>query len=98
MLNSIAEIRDATENPGTKRSIKRTSAPLRRSRKIPNVIIVSGKVKITRIGFMKVLTTPSITATTNNELNESILTPGKIYDATYTAAIRIKSLTIIFIN
>ncbi len=78
MLKSIAVNREATGNPGTTELTKSTKNPLITSKNIPSVTIVRGKVRMTRIGFIKVLTTAKTIDTTISEVNVSITTPGII--------------------
>ena len=67
------------------------------SRKIPNVIIVIGKVSMINIGFTISRNKAMTTATTSAVIKEVTLTPGSKYPNTITAKAVRRSLISVFI-
>lgn len=74
----IAGIQPSTMKPGTKKVVILRTMALTTKMNNPKVITVNGKVKRSKIGFMKVLIIPSTIAASNAEVKESTLNPGTI--------------------
>lgn len=90
----MAVKKPSTRNPGTIRETRKIISPLMIKIKSPKVRIVNGKVKISKIGFNKVLTIPNTTETIKAVKNPSTYTPFKIYAVTNTAKAFISRLII----
>jgi hypothetical protein len=71
--------------------------PLITSRKSPNVTIVTGNVRIIRIGLTIELRRARTTATTNAVYTEETTTPGRIYPTTIIDIVLIMIRVSIFI-
>ena len=76
MLNNIAVRKVSIEKPGTRYSANKTKNTLIINKNKPKVSRVIGKVKNTRIGFIKVFNTPNTTAIIAAVTKESTNTPG----------------------
>jgi len=87
-----------TANPGTKFETARTKKAFIMKVKSPNVRMVKGKVKSTRIGLINILIAPRTTATINAVNNPSTITPGSIYALIITAIVFKINLINIFLS
>jgi hypothetical protein len=85
MLNNIAHKNPSTLNPGTNALTRSTMIPLMTNVNSPSVIIVTGRVKIIRIGLRIAFATPKTTATTTAVIKLETCTPGKTYAVITTA-------------
>jgi len=90
MLNPTAHQNPSTLNPPTKASAIKIIRALITRRKRPKVSTVTGSVKISKIGFTKILSNAKIAATTRAVKKSETSTPPKILDNTRTMiAVRI---------
>ncbi len=95
MLNRSAYQKPSTRNPVTSASHIKIIMALMARRKRPKVKMVTGKVKIIKIGFTNILRTISTAATTMAVRKFVTLIPGSIFDNTTTAiALRIISISV----
>lgn len=74
----IAGIQPSTTNPGTKSVVILKTIALTMNINNPRVMIVSGKVKSTSTGLIKVLIMPKTIAAKSAEVKVSTLIPGYI--------------------
>jgi len=81
-LKTIAVNRLETEKPLIKWWAINTMIPFITSRKSPKVIIVTGNVRIIRIGLTIELRRARTMATTNAVYTDETTTPGRIYPTT----------------
>ncbi|PIB34524.1 hypothetical protein BFP72_03410 [Reichenbachiella sp. 5M10] len=77
-LNKKDHQKPSTVNPGTSALTSMIMSVLMTSRKSPSVRIVTGMVKITKIGLKRMLTTASTPATTSAVQKPSTWAPGKM--------------------
>lgn len=71
MLKSSAEINPLTSKPSTNLSQIKMITAFITNKKSPKVTIVTGKVKKTKIGFTKTLSSPKTAATVIDVVNDS---------------------------
>lgn len=77
-LNTMAINKLGTEKPLIKLLAINTIIPLMTSRNRPSVTIVTGKVRIIRIGFTIVLSNARMMATINAVYTDETTTPGRM--------------------
>lgn len=85
MLKIIAQRKPSTLKPGTSLSANIIKSAFITKVKRPRVMIVTGKVSKTKIGFKNALNIPITRAAIKAEVKLSTLTPGSIYAAAKTA-------------
>lgn len=76
MAPRIAGIQPSTMKPGTKKVVILRTMALTTKINNPRVITVSGKVRRSKIGLMKVFIMPRTMAASKAEVKESTLNPG----------------------
>ena len=94
MLNIKAVIKPSTSKPSTIFVQSNTINALMTKRNKPKVSTVTGKVKNTIIGYIKMFNNPSTTATINAVVKPTIRTPGIKCDKMTTRS----AVTIIFMS
>ena len=98
-LNSNAVQNPLTEKPFINFAAKRMIAALITKRNKPKVMMVIGKVKMTKIGFTKASNTANITAKIMADVNPSASsTPGRNFAKTTTATAVKSNLIIKFMS
>jgi len=97
MLKIMAVNKPDTENPFIKLLAINTIIPLITSRKRPSVTIVTGKVRIIRIGLTIELRSARMMATINAVYSDETTTPGRIYPTTMTDIVLMMIRVSIFI-
>jgi hypothetical protein len=75
ILNNKAVKKESTPKPPTIVSHSNIMIALITSKKSPRVIKVTGKVSITKIGLIKILSRPNTTATISAVVNPATCTP-----------------------
>lgn len=92
-----AHIKPSTSNPDTSQSASKIIMALITSRNIPKVRIVTGSVKMTRIGRTIKLSSDKDSATSTALKYPSVSTPGSTLDKTTTIMAVISNLRMNFI-
>ncbi|MDX1535709.1 MAG: hypothetical protein R3346_03050 [Candidatus Spechtbacterales bacterium] len=82
-----AQRNPSTVNPGTIKEDNQTKNALITKVNKPRVKIFIGRVKKTKIGFMKIFRIPRTNATAKAVRNPETTTPGKMYAVTATARV-----------
>ena len=98
ILKNIAVRKPSTAKPPTILVHRSIISALMTSRNSPNVIIVTGKVSNTKIGFIKILSNPKTMATMTEVVKLATLTPGIKWAMTITRNAVTRILMIRFIN
>ncbi len=96
MLNNIAHQILATENPSINLSANRIINPFTTNKNKPRVIMVTGKVKITKSGFTRRFSIDKTMATIIADKYPSTLTPVNMFANANTATAFSNNLKIIF--
>jgi len=97
-LNNIALQKEVTVKPFTSSLHSSIIIPLIMSKNNPRVSIVTGRVKNTSMGFIKMLSSPNTTATINAVMTLFTETPGKKYEIRSTnTAVKIMFISVFII-
>lgn len=97
ILNKKAVKKESTLKPPTILSQSNIIIALITSKNSPKVTKVTGNVRITKIGFIKILSNPSTTATIRDVVNPATCTPVMKWAINKTSADVIRILTNNFI-
>lgn len=98
ILNNKADQKPLTRNPLTSASHNNIIKALITNRNNPKVTMVTGNVKIMRIGLINKLSNIKTAATIRAVKNPETVMPGKIFASTTTAIALSISSTMVFID